>query len=89
MKVIFIGVKSPKGALSPTGSTTFAPGEEWGEFLHQSGQKYYNFADIRQEIVKDTEKVTGKNAGNEIFLDSIVNGFKDTSNQAFPIYQLV
>lgn len=37
--------------------------EEWGEFLHLPGKKFYNFDHIRQEIVAETEKITGKNAG--------------------------
>ncbi|AMD18901.1 HBL001Wp [Eremothecium sinecaudum] len=37
--------------------------EEWGEFLHLPGKKFYNFDQIRQEIVNETEKITGKNAG--------------------------
>lgn len=36
---------------------------EWGEFLHLPGQKFYNFNKIRDEIVKDTELKTGKNLG--------------------------
>ncbi|KAG0289231.1 vacuolar protein sorting-associated protein 1 [Dissophora globulifera] len=37
--------------------------EEWGEFLHQPGVKYTDFHLIRDEIVRDTEAKTGKNAG--------------------------
>ncbi|ODN76808.1 hypothetical protein L202_05410 [Cryptococcus amylolentus CBS 6039] len=37
--------------------------DEWGEFLHLPGQKFHDFAQIRDEIVRDTEKMTGKNAG--------------------------
>lgn len=37
--------------------------DEWGEFLHLPGQKFYDFNKIREEIVRDTEKITGKNAG--------------------------
>ncbi|KAG0356333.1 vacuolar protein sorting-associated protein 1 [Podila minutissima] len=37
--------------------------EEWGEFLHQPGVKYTDFNLIRDEIVRDTEAKTGKNAG--------------------------
>ncbi|KAI8991065.1 Dynamin central region-domain-containing protein [Mycotypha africana] len=37
--------------------------DEWGEFLHLPGQKFYNFNKIREEIVKDTELKTGKNLG--------------------------
>lgn len=36
---------------------------EYGEFLHKPGQKYTNFEEIREEIVKDTDLKTGKNAG--------------------------
>ncbi|KAI9010508.1 Dynamin central region-domain-containing protein [Phycomyces nitens] len=36
---------------------------EWGEFVHLPGQKFYNFDKIREEIVKDTELKTGKNLG--------------------------
>ncbi|SCV01374.1 LAME_0G15808g1_1 [Lachancea meyersii CBS 8951] len=36
---------------------------EWGEFLHIPGKKFYNFDEIRQEIVAETDKTTGKNAG--------------------------
>ncbi|KAG0224603.1 vacuolar protein sorting-associated protein 1 [Actinomortierella wolfii] len=37
--------------------------EEWGEFLHQPGVKYTDFNLIREEIERDTEAKTGKNAG--------------------------
>jgi len=36
---------------------------EWGEFLHLPGEKFYDFSKIRAEIVRDTELKTGKNAG--------------------------
>ncbi|KAJ1933806.1 vacuolar protein sorting-associated protein 1, partial [Linderina pennispora] len=37
--------------------------DEWGEFLHLPGKKFYNFDEIREEIVHDTEVKTGKNLG--------------------------
>lgn len=37
--------------------------EEWGEFLHIPGQKFFDFNKIRDEIVKETESKTGRNAG--------------------------
>jgi len=37
--------------------------DEWGEFLHLPGEKFYDFNKIREEIVRDTEAKTGKNAG--------------------------
>ncbi|KAL1744179.1 Dynamin central region-domain-containing protein [Schizophyllum fasciatum] len=40
-----------------------ANADEWGEFLHLPGQKFYDFSKIRDEIVRDTEAKTGKNAG--------------------------
>lgn len=40
-----------------------ANANEWGEFLHIPGQKFYDFNKIRDEIVKETEAKTGRNAG--------------------------
>ena len=37
--------------------------DEWGEFLHLPGEKFFDFTKIRDEIVRDTEAKTGKNAG--------------------------
>jgi replication fork clamp-binding protein CrfC len=37
--------------------------DEWGEFLHIPGQKFYDFNKIRDEITKETEAKTGRNAG--------------------------
>ncbi|KAF9072875.1 Dynamin central region-domain-containing protein [Rhodocollybia butyracea] len=40
-----------------------ANADEWGEFLHLPGQKFYDFHKMRDEIVRDTEAKTGRNAG--------------------------
>lgn len=37
--------------------------DEWGEFLHLPAQKFFDFGKIRDEIVRDTESKTGRNAG--------------------------
>lgn len=37
--------------------------DEWGEFLHIPGQKFFDFNKIREEIVRETESKTGRNAG--------------------------
>ncbi|ODV81600.1 uncharacterized protein CANTADRAFT_19227 [Suhomyces tanzawaensis NRRL Y-17324] len=37
--------------------------DEWGEFLHLPNKKFYNFEDIRTEIVRETDAKTGKNLG--------------------------
>ncbi|EIN08035.1 hypothetical protein PUNSTDRAFT_144490 [Punctularia strigosozonata HHB-11173 SS5] len=47
----------------PNGADKQANADEWGEFLHLPGQKFYDFNKIREEIVRDTEAKTGKNAG--------------------------
>lgn len=36
---------------------------EYGEFLHQKGQKYQDFDAIRREIEADTDRITGENKG--------------------------
>jgi dynamin 1-like protein len=38
-------------------------GDEWGEFMHKRGKKYFDFAQIRQEIVAETDRLTGRNKG--------------------------
>ena len=37
--------------------------DEWGEFLHKPGQKYYDFGAIRKEIESETDRLTGGNKG--------------------------
>jgi len=37
--------------------------DEWGEFLHLPNQKFHDFNKIREEIVRETDAKTGKNAG--------------------------
>ncbi|KAH9820539.1 Dynamin central region-domain-containing protein [Melampsora americana] len=48
--------------LNP-GEDTNQNQDEWGEFLHLPGEKFFDFNKIREEIVRDTESKTGKNAG--------------------------
>jgi hypothetical protein len=47
----------------PTEGDSKANENEWGEFLHLPGEKFYDFNKIRAEIVRDTEAKTGRNAG--------------------------
>ena len=37
--------------------------EEWGEFLHVPGQRYYDFSQIRREIEIETSRIAGNNKG--------------------------
>jgi len=36
---------------------------EWGEFLHKPNELFYNFEDIRDEIQRETDRLSGKNKG--------------------------
>lgn len=38
-------------------------GEEWGEFLHLPGKRFYNFSEIRREIQAETDREAGANQG--------------------------
>lgn len=45
------------------GETLENNAEEWGEFLHIPNKRFYNFEEIRNEIVRETDAKTGKNLG--------------------------
>lgn len=45
------------------GKPTENNADEWGEFLHLPNKKFYNFDDIRREIINATDATAGKNAG--------------------------
>ncbi len=47
----------------PTSPKPSTPEREWGEFLHLPGKKLYNFMEIKEEIMRETERLTGKNSG--------------------------
>lgn len=34
--------------------------QEWGEFLHKPNEMFYDFGEIRNEIVLETDRITGK-----------------------------
>lgn len=55
-------VKSPT-ETAPSIRVNETNPDEWGEFLHKPDQKFHDFNEIRNEIVKATELKTGKNAG--------------------------
>ncbi|KAK8162970.1 dynamin-1 [Phyllosticta citrichinensis] len=37
--------------------------EEWAEFLHMPGRKFYDFREVRQEIENETSRIAGNNKG--------------------------
>jgi len=51
-----------KESSEPSSSSSTAEGQEWGEFLHQPGKRYYDFSQIRDEIVRDTSRLAGLNS---------------------------
>lgn len=52
-----INTKNDKGEESENNA------DEWGEFLHLPNKRIYNFEEIREEIVRETDAKTGKNLG--------------------------
>ncbi|OAJ44422.1 hypothetical protein BDEG_27650 [Batrachochytrium dendrobatidis JEL423] len=52
-----------KSATTSNAAVTVEEGDEWGEFLHIPGKRFTDFNEIRDEIDRETEKTTGKNAG--------------------------
>ena len=42
---------------------TPAGSQEYGEFLHIPQKRFYDFSQIREEISRETDRVTGKNKG--------------------------
>ena len=59
--IIFIITYSNNTINPATGTTT--GNEEWGEFLHLPGQRFFDFNEIRTEINRETDRLTGKNKG--------------------------
>ena len=57
------GLETHYYAAQLNGNDPHANENEWGEFLHLPNQKFFDFNKIREEIVRDTEAKTGKNAG--------------------------
>mmetsp|Transcript_18890 Transcript_18890/g.35006 ORF Transcript_18890/g.35006 Transcript_18890/m.35006 type:complete len:769 (-) Transcript_18890:96-2402(-) len=53
----------PSRKSTEIASPPVLPGDEWGEFLHLPGEKFYSFDEIRDEIVRETDRSTGRNKG--------------------------
>ena len=65
LQLINRAAAQPNGAPAEGAKTTDQENnaDEWGEFLHIPGQKFFDFGKIRDEIVRETESKTGRNAG--------------------------
>lgn len=55
------GDATTTGPVSRPAASSGTNMEEWGEFLHLPNQRFYDFNEIRMEIIRDTDQVTGKN----------------------------
>jgi len=55
--------KSKSSTSTSSSSPQILPGDEWGEFLHLPGKKFYDFGDICSEIIRETDRSTGRNRG--------------------------
>ena len=53
----------PSTGVRPPPTSSTEGGQEWGEFLHLPDKKFYDFDEIRREIIKETDRVTGTNKG--------------------------
>ena len=54
----------PQVSLESEGAEADEPNFlEWGEFLHLPGQKFTDFTEIEAEIVRETDRATGRNKG--------------------------
>lgn len=54
---------APNNVIPHTRSGPAAQYEEWGEFLHIPGQRFYDFNQIRREIEQETARIAGTNKG--------------------------
>ncbi|WPG97666.1 Hypothetical protein R9X50_00044600 [Acrodontium crateriforme] len=57
--------KSPEDTVpeAPTSLAGVGGGEEFGEFNHMPGRRFYDFAEIRREIESETNRIAGANKG--------------------------
>lgn len=49
--------------ISATAAALYVAAVNDREFLHLPGQKFFNFAEIREEIIRETDRLTGSNKG--------------------------
>ena len=54
--------RSNQQTTAESSSNAEQPSQEWGEFLHQLGKRYYDVNHIRGEIIRDTNRLAGLNS---------------------------
>jgi dynamin 1-like protein len=52
-----------RDSISPDEDPDEEDDVEWGEFLHLPGKRFFDFTQIRREIIRDTDRLTGSNKG--------------------------
>eukprot|EP01116_Phalansterium_solitarium_P023937 TRINITY_DN8617_c0_g1_i1.p1 TRINITY_DN8617_c0_g1~~TRINITY_DN8617_c0_g1_i1.p1 ORF type:complete len:764 (-),score=155.95 TRINITY_DN8617_c0_g1_i1:185-2476(-) len=60
LQLIYLPVPESKGKAA---GLSREPGVEWGEFLHKPSEMFYDFDKIREEIERETDRMTGSNKG--------------------------
>jgi len=60
---LILQLRNVPKASGPPGAAGSAEREEWGEFKHRPNDFFFDFAKIREEIVRETDRLTGKNKG--------------------------
>ena len=56
-----IGLEEQKAAAAAADQKGQQHFREYGEFLHQKGKRYYDFSEIRNEISRETFRLTNSN----------------------------
>jgi GTPase SAR1 family protein len=65
-KLLRRGKRQTTPSIGTSSSIEQQPTQEWGEFLHQPGKRYYDFNQIRDEIVRDTHRLCGGNTSKGV-----------------------
>ncbi|KAL7268749.1 Dynamin-related GTPase protein [Rhizina undulata] len=64
LQLINIPANPEEGPVEPhSGQPAVTSTAEFGEFLHQLGRRYYDFAEIRREVEAETARIAGNNKG--------------------------
>lgn len=58
-----INTPNDEGSSEPHTREGNSDQPEFGEFLHQPGQRYHDFNDIKREIEAETSRIAGNNKG--------------------------
>lgn len=60
---VTLNEKSSLSNAPPSAPPVPPPQDDWCEFQHRPGQKYYNFDEVKLEITREMERLAGRNRG--------------------------